>query len=82
MPAFLGAGDPDALMDGGTGGFPDVNLLRFDLPSKGDSGMLLDGANLTLAHGRRYGLAGLNGCGKVRVRYPCALMHEAVGGAH
>lgn len=43
----------------------DVHLSDFDLPNlRGGGPDLLSGANLTLAHGRRYGLMGRNGCGK------------------
>ena len=43
----------------------DVHIQDFDLPNlRGGGPDLLSGANLTLAHGRRYGLIGLNGCGK------------------
>ena len=43
----------------------DVHLRDFDLPNlRGGGPDLLSGANLTLAHGRRYGLMGRNGCGK------------------
>lgn len=43
----------------------DVHLRNFDLPNlRGGGPDLLSGANLTLAHGRRYGLMGRNGCGK------------------
>ena len=43
----------------------DVQLRDFDLPNlRGGGPDLLSGANLTLAHGRRYGLMGRNGCGK------------------
>lgn len=44
----------------------DVHIRDFDLPNlRGGGPDLLSGANLTLAHGRRYGLMGRNGCGKV-----------------
>ena len=40
----------------------DVHLRDFDLPNlRGGGPDLLSGANLTLAHGRRYGLMGRNG---------------------
>ena len=43
----------------------DVHIREFDLPNlRGGGPDLLIGANLTLAHGRRYGLIGKNGCGK------------------
>lgn len=46
----------------------DVHLRDFDLPNlRGGGPDLLSGANLTLAHGRRYGLMGRNGCGKTTV---------------
>lgn len=44
----------------------DVHLKDFDLPNlRGGGPNLLQGASLTLARGRRYGLMGRNGCGKV-----------------
>lgn len=43
----------------------DVHLHKFDLPNlRGGGPNLLDNASLTLARGCRYGLLGLNGCGK------------------
>ena len=43
----------------------DVHFRDFDLPNlRGGGPDLLARANLTLAHGRRYGLMGRNGCGK------------------
>lgn len=43
----------------------DVHLTGFNLPNRRGGGPdLLADANMTLAHGRRYGLMGRNGCGK------------------
>ena len=43
----------------------DIHIRNFNLPNKrGSGGDLLQGANLTLSRGRRYGLLGRNGCGK------------------
>jgi len=43
----------------------DVHIRDFDLPNlRGGGPDLLSGASLILAHGRRYGLMGRNGCGK------------------
>lgn len=48
----------------------DVHLKDFDLPNlRGGGPNLLQGANLTLARGRRFGLMGRNGCGKVLFFY-------------
>ena len=45
----------------------DVHLKSFDLPNlRGGGPPLLSDASITLARGRRYGLMGRNGCGKVR----------------
>lgn len=45
----------------------DVRLQNFHLANRKGGGQdLLEDATLILAHGRRYGLMGRNGCGKVR----------------
>uniref|UniRef100_A0A7S1C7Q0 ABC transporter domain-containing protein n=1 Tax=Bicosoecida sp. CB-2014 TaxID=1486930 RepID=A0A7S1C7Q0_9STRA len=68
MKAAAGDEGGEGSASGGAGGdvetAADVKLQSFDLMSKGDSGVLLADANLTLARGRRYGLVGRNGCGK------------------
>jgi ABC-type multidrug transport system fused ATPase/permease subunit len=46
----------------------DVHFRDFNLPNKKGSGTdLLANVNLTLSKGRRYGLMGRNGCGKVSI---------------
>ena len=46
----------------------DVHLKDFDLPNlRGGGPNLLHNASLTLARGRRFGLMGRNGCGKVGI---------------
>lgn len=51
----------------------DVHLKDFDLPNlRGGGPNLLQNASLTLSRGRRFGLMGRNGCGKVSiVRIDC-----------
>ena len=53
----------------------DVRLLSFDLPNlRGGGPNLLSGASLILARGRRYGLMGRNGCGKVGTFFISTIM--------
>ncbi len=43
----------------------DINVSNFTLQHKGM--VMLDGTDIILNHGNRYGLIGRNGCGKVRI---------------
>lgn len=53
-------------MTNATDNAADVRLEHFNLPNRKGGGQdLLDDASLILARGRRYGLMGRNGCGKV-----------------
>ncbi len=55
----------DELLSAAEDNSADVHCRDFDLPNlRGGGPDLLQGASLTLARGRRYGLMGRNGCGK------------------
>jgi ABC-type multidrug transport system fused ATPase/permease subunit len=55
-------------MTNATDNSADVRLLNFNLANRKGGGQdLLEDASLILARGRRYGLMGRNGCGKVRL---------------
>jgi ABC-type multidrug transport system fused ATPase/permease subunit len=58
-------------MTNATDNSADVRLLNFNLANRKGGGQdLLEDASLILARGRRYGLMGRNGCGKVRFIMP------------
>lgn len=59
--------DKESLMDKAQAdNMQDVHLKDFDLPNlRGGGPNLLSNASLTLSRGRRFGLMGRNGCGKV-----------------
>ena len=67
VPGCGGGGDEDmAELTTASDNAADVQLVNFNLQNrKGGGPDLLSGANLTLASGRRYGLMGRNGCGKL-----------------
>lgn len=57
---------PEDMLNAANDNSADVHLKNFDLPNlRGGGPDLLQNASLTLAKGRRYGLMGRNGCGKV-----------------
>ena len=58
--------NPEDMLNAAKDNSADVHLKNFDLPNlRGGGPDLLQNASLTLAKGRRYGLMGRNGCGKV-----------------
>lgn len=58
--------NPEEMLNAANDNSADVHLKNFDLPNlRGGGPDLLQNASLTLAKGRRYGLMGRNGCGKV-----------------
>ncbi len=58
--------NPEEMLNAAKDNSADVHLRNFDLPNlRGGGQDLLQNASLTMSKGRRYGLMGRNGCGKV-----------------